>query len=144
MNSTVKLVVFWFVIVVSALLLWQVVKSGGNSSREVPEVGYSNFLSDVESGKVAQITLSKNHVDGRYQDGTLFRVNVPSSQEGMLQSLRAHQVHIFVRDETSGDGKAALMNFAPLVLLAVLWFYMIRQMKQQQARTPMDRNFGPR
>jgi cell division protease FtsH len=120
MNSTVKLVVFWFVIVLSAVLMWQVVRSGGNSSQGVPEIYYSNFLSDVESGKVAQITLSKNHVDGRYQDGTLFRVNVPSSQEGMLQTLREHHVNILVRDESSGDGKTTLMNFAPLVLLAVL------------------------
>jgi cell division protease FtsH len=131
MNSTVKAVVFWFVIVMSAFLLWQVVRSGDYTIK-IREIGYSYFLSDVESGKVAEITLSKNRVDGKYQDGTAFRVTVPTSQEGMLQTLRQHSVNILVRDVPNGDWATYLQNLAPLVLLAVLWFFMVRQIKQRQ------------
>jgi cell division protease FtsH len=139
MNSTIKNVVFWLVIVTSAYLFWQVVKSG-SSSPKVKEIGYSYFLSEVKSGKVAEITLSKNHVDGKYQDGnTLFRVTVPTSQEGMLQVLNANNVNIFVRDEPTEDGSKYLMNFAPLILLAVLWFWMIRQLKQQRMQAQIGR-----
>lgn len=133
MNSTVRAVVFWFVIVTSAFLLWQVVRSG-SSSPKVPEIGYSSFLSDVESGKVAEITLSKNHVDGKYQDVTRFSVTVPTSQEGMLQTLRENNVNIFVRDEPSENGTKYLLNLAPMILLVILWFLMIRQLRQRQAQ----------
>ncbi len=34
MNSTVKTVVFWLVIVLCAVLLWQVVKSGPRGRKE--------------------------------------------------------------------------------------------------------------
>jgi cell division protease FtsH len=138
MNSTVKAVVFWFVIVMSAFLLWQVVRSG-SSSPKIREIGYSYFLSDVESGKVAEITLSKNHVDGKYQDGTLFSVTVPTSQEGMLQTLRGNNVNIFVRDEPSENGAKYLLNLAPMILLAILWFFMIRQLRQRQAQPQISK-----
>ena len=133
MNSTIKTVVFWLVIRVSAFLLWQVVRSG-SSSPKIREIGYSSFLSDVESGKVAEITLSKNHVDGKYQDGTLFSVTVPTSQEGMLQTLRENNVNIFVRDEPSENGAKYLLNLAPMILLVILWFFMIRQLRQRQVQ----------
>lgn len=138
MNSTVKAVVFWFVIVMSAFLLWQVVKSG-SSSQKIREIGYSDFLSEVEASKVAEVTISKNHIDGRYRDSTPFRVTVPTSQEGMLQTLRQNNVNIFVRDVPNGDGTTYLLNFAPLILLAVLWFFMIRQLKQRQIQTQISK-----
>jgi cell division protease FtsH len=122
----------------SAFLLWQVVRSG-SSSPKIREIGYSYFLSDVESGKVAEITLSKNHVDGKYQDGTLFSVTVPTSQEGMLQTLRGNNVNIFVRDEPSENGAKYLLNLAPMILLAILWFFMIRQLRQRQAQPQISK-----
>jgi cell division protease FtsH len=143
MQSTVKAIIFWFVIVLSAFLLWQTVRSG-SSSTNAREISYSTFLSDVESGKVAAVTLSRNRVDGTYQDGSRFRATVPMSQEMMLQTLRQNKVEIFVRDEPSGDKATRLLNFAPLVLPAALWFYMIRQMKQQQVRTQAGNPIEPR
>ncbi len=142
MQSSVKAIIFWLVIVLSAFLLWQTAKNG--SSTAAPEISYSTFLSNVESGKVAAITLSRNHVDGKYQDGGLFRAAVPASQEMMLQTLRQNKVEILVRDEPAVDKAGSLLNFAPLVLLAVLWFYMIRQMKQQQLGTQIAKPIEPR
>ena len=46
MNSTVKTVVFWLVIVLSGVLLWQVVKAGGSSSKD-KDISFSTFLADV-------------------------------------------------------------------------------------------------
>ena len=49
MNSTVKTVVFWLVIVLSAFLLWQVMKAG-NAGQKDKEVTFSQFLTDVDQG----------------------------------------------------------------------------------------------
>ena len=43
MNSTVKTVVFWLVIVLSAFLLWQVMKVGSVGQKD-KEVNFSQFL----------------------------------------------------------------------------------------------------
>jgi cell division protease FtsH len=124
-------VAFWLVIVVSAFLLWQVVKSGPQQQK-IPEISYSEFISQLEAGNVSKVVISKNQVTGTYRDNLSFRVIAPSSQEGMLQSLRQKNVEIWFRDNTEAGGATWLLNLAPLVLLGALWFFMIRQMQQKR------------
>jgi ATP-dependent Zn protease len=92
------------VILISATLLWQVVKSGGNQS--MPEISYSEFLSRVSAAKISKVTISGTRVVGESRDGTFFRVVVPANQQAML--------------------------------LAALWFFMIRQLKSKQQQTSIS------
>ena len=133
MNSTAKTVVFWIVIAFSAFLLWKTVSAKPNV-RGAPEISYSEFLSQVESGSVLRVTISQTQVDGLNRDNSPFRVTAPASQEGMLQTLHQKNVEIWFRDTPSGGWPATLMNLLPLLLLAALWFFMIRQMKSKQAQ----------
>ena len=43
MNSTVKTVVFWLVIVLAGVLLWQVVKGGNPGRRNATSISRSSF-----------------------------------------------------------------------------------------------------
>jgi len=52
----------------------------------------------------------------------------------MLQTLRQKNVEIWFRDTASGDRASWLLNIAPLLLLAALWFFMMRQMKSREAQ----------
>ena len=56
-NSTVKTVVFWLVIVLSAFLLWQVMKAGNAGQKDKP-VSFSQFLTDVDQGNVKEVTIN--------------------------------------------------------------------------------------
>ena len=131
MNSTVKTLVFWLVIMVSVFLLWQSVGVKPDAPK-IPEISYSEFLSQVEGGNVSRLTISQNQVRGQYRDNSSFRVTVPMSQEGMLQTLRQKNVEVWVTDAANQDWPTRLMNFAPLLLLGALWLFMIRQMKSKQ------------
>ena len=51
MNSTVKTVVFWVVIALSGALLWTVIQQGRSGQKEA-EINFSQFMSDVDQGKV--------------------------------------------------------------------------------------------
>lgn len=142
MIPTVKRAVFWLVMVISALLLWQVVKSSPNR-QQIPEISYSEFLTKAETGSVSKVIISKNQIDGRYRDDQSFRVTVPSSQEGMLQILHQKGVEIWFRDAPGGDSSTWLVNFLPLILLGALWFFMIRQVnlrKVQKQEGPVSQN----
>ena len=44
MNSTVKTVLFWLLIIVSAVLLWQVVKSARDGQKDA-ELNVTQFMS---------------------------------------------------------------------------------------------------
>ena len=129
MNSTVKTVVFWLVIVLSALLLWQVVRSGTSGQKDA-EVNFSKFMSDVDQGDVKEVTILSQEVRGKYaKDGSSFHTTVPSNYPAIYDTLRAKGVNITVRDASSGSWPTWLLNLAPLILLAALWFFMIRQMQ---------------
>ena len=65
MNSTIKTVLFWAVIVVSAVLLWQVVRTGSTGQKE-KEIGFSEFLSQVDAGNVREATFNMQEVKGKF------------------------------------------------------------------------------
>lgn len=140
MHSTVKTVVFWVVTIFAAALFWQLVKAKP-AEQSTPEISYSSFLSQVEGGNVKAVSISKTQVLSTKKDGTLFRVTAPGSQEGMLQILRQNNVEIWFKDVPDGSWESWLLNLAPLLLLAALWFFMIRQMKKRQASPPANQPY---
>ncbi len=129
MNSTVKTVVFWLVIVISAFLLWTVVKQGSSSQKD-SEVSFSQFMTSVDQGNVSEVTIIGMEVRGKYKEGnSTFHTTVPANYPDMIKTLRDKGVTITVKDISNGSWPSWLLNLAPLVLLAALWFFMIRQMQ---------------
>jgi len=128
-NSTVKTVIFWLVIVISAFLLWQVVRVGSGGQKE-KEVNLSEFLNDVDHSNVREVTINGQEVRGKYADGSAFHLTVPLNYPDMIKTLREKNVNITIRDVSSGSWPLQLLGtWAPLILLAALWFFMIRQMQ---------------
>ena len=130
MNSTVKTVVFWLVIVLSAFLLWQVMKAGSAGQKD-KEVNFSQFLTDVDQGNVKEVTITAQEVRGKYRnDNSSFHTTAPANYPDMIKMLRDKGVGMNIRDITSGSWPLQLQGtWAPLILLAALWFFMIRQMQ---------------
>ena len=127
MNSTVKTIIFWVVILVAAVLLWQVVKQA-QSGQKVQEINFSQFMADVDQGTVKEVTLIGAEVNGKKNDGTGFHLIVPPNYPDMIKKLQEKGVNITVKDVSSGSW-GWLVNLAPLALLAALWYFMIRQMQ---------------
>jgi cell division protease FtsH len=128
-NSTVKTVVFWLVIVLSAFLLWQVVKNSGGGQKDA-EINFTKFLSDVNQGNVGEVTINGQEVRGKYRDGKIqFHTTVPANYPDMYKTLQDKGVSVNIRDVSSGGWPSWLFNLAPVILLAALWFFMIRQMQ---------------
>ena len=131
MNSTVKTVLFWLLIGVSALLLWEVVKSARDGQKD-KEVNVTQFMSDVDQNNVREITVNGMEVRGKYRDNSAFHTTAPSNYftPEMLKSLQGKGVNIVFRDVNSGSLPLQLLGtWAPLILLGALWFFMIRQMQ---------------
>ena len=129
MNSTVKTVIFWLVIVLSAFLLWQVVRTGSNGPKE-RAINFSQFLEYVDQGNVKDVTITAQEVRGKFKDDTGFNTTAPANYPDMIKNLRDKGVNINIRDVTNGSWPLQLLGtWAPLILLAALWFFMIRQMQ---------------
>ena len=131
MNSTVKTVLFWLLIGVSALLLWEVVK-GARDGQKDKEVNVTEFMSDVDQNNISEITVNGMEVRGKFRDGSAFHTTAPSNYftPEMLKGLQSKNVKIVFRDINSGSLPLQLLGtWAPLILLGALWFFMIRQMQ---------------
>ena len=131
MNSTVKTVLFWLLIGISALLLWEVVKGARDGPKD-KEVNVTQFMSDVDQNNVREITVNGMEVRGKYRDSSSFHTTAPSNYftPEMLKNLQGKGVLITFRDINSGSLPLQLLGtWAPLILLGALWFFMIRQMQ---------------
>jgi len=132
-NSTVKTVVFWVVIGLSALLLWQVIKQGRDGQKD-KEIQFTQFMSDVDQqGHVRELTVDGMQVHGKYSDGSLFHTAAPLTYftPEVLKNLHEQKgINVTFRDMNSGSWSLQLLGtWAPLILLGALWFFMIRQMQ---------------
>jgi cell division protease FtsH len=97
-NSTVKTVIFWLVILFSAFLLWQVVKAGNAGPKE-KEPDFSQFMTDVDQGNVKEVTITGIEVHGRYRnDNSTFHTTVSPNYPDMIKTLRDKGVNITSRD----------------------------------------------
>ena len=129
MNSTVKTIVFWLVIILSGVLLWQVVKAGSSSAKE-REINFSEFESQVDQGNVTEVTIIGQEVRGKFKnDKASFHTTVPPNYPDMYKTLHDKGVNMTIKDAQGGGWPTWLLNLAPFILLGALWFIMIRQMQ---------------
>jgi cell division protease FtsH len=117
------------VILLSGVLLWTVVKNNNAGVKE-REINFSQFLSDIDAGKIKDVTVEGAQVHGDYVSGKeTFHTIVPPNYTDMYKSLRDKGVDIKVKD-TSGSGWSNwLIQMLPFVVILGLWFFMIRQMQ---------------
>ena len=127
MNSNVKTAVLWIVLVCVAVLLYVVVKSG----RGPTEVQYSftDFMNQVDQGKVKKVSISGTDVKGILVDSTNFKTLAPVNYTDYYKTLREKNVNLEFHEASSGNYISILLNAIPFVLLLAFWIFMMRQMQ---------------
>jgi cell division protease FtsH len=128
-NSTVKTVLFWLLIGVSALLLWQVVKSARDGQKD-QELNVSQFMTHVDQGDIQELTVDGMQVRGKYKNGSAFHTTAPGNYftPDMLKGLQSKGVNIIFRDVNGGNW-AWMIQIVPIVLIGAVWIFMLRQMQ---------------
>ena len=126
MNSTVKTVLFWAVIILSVFLLWQVVQRSTATHEEA--ISTTSFITKVDAGEVKSVEIIDQDVHGKYKNNQAFRTTVPANHD-IVEEMKAHGVDFNYRAGGSSFWVVGLVNFAPILLLAAFWFFMIRQMQ---------------
>ena len=134
MNSTVRTILFWLLMILLAVVLWKMASTGGQSAHE-EELGYNAFLQKVQQGNVKDVTiyLSPNSAElqGEYRDGGKFRgVTIANTAiPDITKSLQEKGVAYNYKEVKNGDWFTLLINFAPLALLIAFWIFMMKQMQ---------------
>ena len=87
-------------------------------------------MTDVDQGKVHEVTVDGMQLRGKLTDNSAFHTTVPANYPDMIKELQNKGVAMTFRDANSGSWPLQLLGtWAPLILLGALWFFMIRQMQ---------------
>ena len=126
MNSNIRGSVFWVVLVVVVVLMWNFSNQfqAGDDS-----VTFSEFVRMVDSGQVESVRITGNEVTGSDSTGNTFRTFVPPQYEGLVNRLVERDVAV-TAEETAGSPWATLLyTWAPMLLIIGFWVFFMRQMQ---------------
>ena len=101
--------------------------------QQFPEVAYSEFLSQVDSGNVVSVKGTGSlryglQVFGKYKDDTGFSTKHPYD-EGLVDRLQKAGVENKITpEETDGFWSSLLLSLLPIMLFLGVWIYFMKQM----------------
>ncbi len=124
MNPFYKNLALWLVISLMMVMLFQIFKQPDRSSASV---GYSDFLSMVESGSVSSVTIQGDNILGMSAQGP-FKTYAPKDPE-MIGLLRSKGVKISVKPQEDSSWFQVLLSWVPMLLLIGVWIFFMRQMQ---------------
>lgn len=124
MNPFYKNLALWLVISLMMVMLFQIFKQPDKSSASV---GYSDFLSMVESGSVSSVTIQGDNILGMSAQGP-FKTYAPKDPE-LIGLMRSKGVKISVKPQEDSSWFQVLLSWVPMLLLIGVWIFFMRQMQ---------------
>jgi cell division protease FtsH len=123
----VKNIILWVVI---ALVMMTVFKNFSNSSMS-EEITYSQFISDIKTGRIGTVSIEGNSITGNHTDGTRFTTYSPeTNNDSLIGTLLENNVEIKGAEPNKNSFWAhALISWFPIILLLGIWIYFMRQMQ---------------
>ncbi|HSL24295.1 MAG TPA: ATP-dependent zinc metalloprotease FtsH [Vicinamibacterales bacterium] len=128
MNSTVKSLLFWMVLVVVGVLIWNF--STGFQGPDQP-MTFSDFIAKVDAGEVEEVTITGNEISGTLKVGVnnKFRTYAPPQYEGLGNKLLEKNIQVKAQKETASPWATLLYSWAPILLMIGFWIFIVRQMQ---------------
>ncbi len=124
-----KNLVLWVIIAVLLAALFNLFQNS-NAPHGAAPYPYSQFLSDVDAGKVADVLIQGEQVTGHFTDNHAFSTYVPPNANPVPE-LRKANVRISALPK-SDDGQSIwsyLLSWFPMLLVVGVWIFFMRQMQ---------------
>ena len=123
----VKNLILWVVI---ALVMMTVFKNFSNPTMS-GEITYSQFISDIKTGRIGTVSIEGNSITGNHTDGTRFTTYSPeTNNDSLIGTLLENNVEIKGAEPNKNSFWAhALISWFPIILLLGIWIYFMRQMQ---------------
>ena len=130
-NQWFSKVAVWIVI---ALVLFTVFKQFDRGATQSNQIGYSEFLDEVQARRIKQVTLQEGgagtDILAETSDGRKLRVTATYLDRGLVGDLRNNGVKFDVKPrEEPSFLVSMLISWGPMLLLIGVWVYFMRQMQ---------------
>jgi len=125
LNSLIKNLIFWGVIFIVLLLLFQLF---AKPRQTVLDKTYSDFLVAVENDRVHEVEIRGKNITWKEKDEKPYKTYAPEDPE-MIKFLREKRVIINAKKEEETPWYSYLINWFPMLLLIGLWLFFMRQVQ---------------
>jgi cell division protease FtsH len=132
LNSTLKSLLFWMVLIVMGILIWQF---STTFQRNETQMEFSKFLQAIDKNEVQSVTITGNEITGKLTTSTggdgspNFRTYAPPQYQGLVNKLADRNVIIVAKPETTSPWATLLYSWAPILLMIGFWLFIMRQMQ---------------
>ena len=126
MNSTLKSLLFWMVLVVVGVLIWNFSTAFAGKSEN--SMQFSEFLKQVDAGQVSSVVIVGHDITGSLKNNDHFRTYAPDYQ-GLAAKLHEKGIAIQAKPETTSPWATLLYSWAPILLMIGFWIFIMRQMQ---------------
>src|SRR5688500_5292805 len=114
MSSNLRNAVLWVVAICVAALIWVVVRGGKSGAEQ--QLTFTEFLNQVDQGKVKKVQISGNQVKGSYSDGSRLNTMIPLNYPDLYKQLKDKNVDMDIREAGTTHWVSILINAIPFVL----------------------------
>lgn len=127
MNGLAKNLIIWAVIAVVLMSVFN--NFSPQQQQDVRSITYSEFIRDVQGGRVDSVTIEGDKIQGQTIEGQRF-TTVNPNDTGLIGDLLQNNVEINAQE----DGERSLLmsiliSWFPMLLLIAVWIYFMRQMQ---------------
>ncbi len=120
-------IIVWLIAIVLLTSLMNMFGEG-SAHATAENLAFSDFMKDVESKRISEVTITGAEISGSYLDGHKFYTYAPEDPT-MVETLRNSGVKVTAKPEGSAAGTfwSVLISWFPMILLIGVWVYFMRQ-----------------
>jgi len=126
LNSTLKSLLFWVVLFVVGMLIWNFSTKFQSHERTI---SFSEFIQSVDSGGIAGVTITGQDITGTTKTSERFHTYAPSQYDGLANKLIERGVQVESKEPTASPWASLLYTWAPALLMIGFWLFFMRQMQ---------------
>jgi cell division protease FtsH len=125
-----KNLAMWGIIVLLSVGLFNMFQNPNKMAASKAEVPFSEFLSEVDEGRVIKVEIQGNNITGLLSDGTSFMTYSPN-YPNLVEKLSNKGVSIIASpiDAKMPSLLGVLLSWFPMLLLIGVWVFFMRQMQ---------------
>jgi len=125
-----KNLVMWAVIVFLTIGLYNMFKNPQSSIKQEKNIIFSEFLSEVDNGRIVQVEIQGNNIRGIMSNGEKFSTYSPNDPN-LIEKLSDKGVSISASplEEKMPSLLGVLLSWFPMLLLIAVWIFFMRQMQ---------------
>jgi cell division protease FtsH len=119
----------WVIIALLLVVLFNLFQPGATHTAAT-QVAYSDFINEVNGGRVRDVVIQGRTVSGQLTDGRTFQTYTPEDST-LVQRLTDKGVRVIAKPEDSDVNPLLhyLLSWFPMLLLIGVWVFFMRQMQ---------------